>query len=179
MKKLSTNEWIAVVAGLCVVALFFSLGNPLRIIRHTPAAVEQAGAQQDINVAGTLFEDPQGDPSAEEQSTVMENQLIVEDVKVGKGDEARAGQIITVHYSGRLTNGKVFDSSIGRDPLQFVLGAGQVVEGWDRGIAGMKVGGVRALTIPPALGYGAQQVGPIPANSTLIFEVELLGVQSR
>ena len=105
-------------------------------------------------------------------------ELIIEDLVVGQGVEAKEGNVITVNYTGLLENGTQFDSSLspGRDPLVITLGAGQVIQGWDEGIPGMKVGGKRRLTIPPHLGYGNQAVGAIPANSTLIFEVDLLGV---
>lgn len=104
--------------------------------------------------------------------------LIVQDVKVGTGAEAVSGHQITVHYTGTLDNGTIFDSSRTRGtPFTFGLGAGQVIKGWDQGFAGMKVGGVRRLTIPASLGYGAQAVGPIPPDSTLHFDVELLGVE--
>lgn len=106
--------------------------------------------------------------------------LQMTDEVVGTGAAATAGHKVTVHYTGTLTNGKKFDSSLDRGtPFTFDLGAGQVIKGWDEGVAGMKVGGKRKLTIPPELGYGAQSVGNglIPANSTLIFEVELLDVK--
>ena len=105
--------------------------------------------------------------------------LQIDDVKVGTGDEAKAGQSVTVHYVGTLTDGSKFDSSRDRGSgFTFRLGAGQVIQGWDQGVAGMKVGGVRKLTIPPELGYGARGYPPvIPPNSTLVFEVELLGVK--
>jgi FKBP-type peptidyl-prolyl cis-trans isomerase FkpA len=101
------------------------------------------------------------------------------DVKVGTGAEAKAGQRVSVHYTGTLTNGQKFDSSKDRNqPFLFPLGAGQVIKGWDEGVAGMKVGGVRKLTIPPDLGYGARGAGGvIPPNATLLFEVELLDVR--
>ncbi|HEV7517904.1 MAG TPA: FKBP-type peptidyl-prolyl cis-trans isomerase [Thermoanaerobaculia bacterium] len=101
------------------------------------------------------------------------------DLKVGEGEEAKAGQRVDVHYTGWLTNGTKFDSSLDRGkPFSFKLGAGQVIQGWDQGVAGMKVGGKRKLTIPPGLGYGSQSVGGvIPPNSTLDFDVELLGVK--
>lgn len=103
--------------------------------------------------------------------------LQIEDIKIGTGAEAVAGKDVDVHYTGTLTNGQKFDSSKDRgEPFTFSLGAGQVIQGWDKGVAGMKEGGVRKLTIPPELAYGSRQVGPIPANSTLIFEVELLKV---
>ena len=105
-------------------------------------------------------------------------ELIIEDLVVGQGVEAKEGNVITVNYTGWREDGTQFDSSLspGRDPLVITLGAGQVIQGWDEGIPGMKVGGKRRLTIPPHLGYGNQAVGAIPANSTLIFEVDLLGV---
>ena len=104
--------------------------------------------------------------------------LKIEDTKVGTGAEAKAGKPVTVHYVGTLTNGSKFDSSRDRNEgFAFTLGAGQVIKGWDEGVAGMKVGGLRKLTIPPELGYGARGFPPvIPGNSTLIFEVELLQV---
>ena len=104
--------------------------------------------------------------------------LKIEDIDPGFGDVARAGQTVTVHYTGWLEDGTKFDSSYDRgEPFTFPLGGGRVIRGWDEGVAGMKVGGVRKLTIPPALGYGAQGYPPvIPQNATLVFEVELLAV---
>ncbi len=103
--------------------------------------------------------------------------LKIEDIEVGTGQEAATGMTVEVHYTGWLTNGFKFDSSLDRgQPFSFGLGLRQVIKGWDQGVVGMKEGGKRRLTIPPELGYGSREMGSIPANSTLIFEVELLKV---
>ncbi|HEV8248199.1 MAG TPA: FKBP-type peptidyl-prolyl cis-trans isomerase [Polyangiaceae bacterium] len=104
--------------------------------------------------------------------------LKIEDVVVGDGAEAVTGKKVSVHYTGTLTNGSKFDSSLDRGrPFDFPLGGGRVIKGWDQGVAGMKVGGKRRLTIPPELAYGARGFPPvIPPDSTLIFEIELLSV---
>ncbi|MBX9660459.1 MAG: FKBP-type peptidyl-prolyl cis-trans isomerase [Nitrospiraceae bacterium] len=101
------------------------------------------------------------------------------DQVVGTGDTAKAGQTVSVHYTGWLTNGKKFDSSVDRgQPFSFRLGIGQVIKGWDEGVQGMKIGGKRKLTIPSNLGYGARGAGGlIPPHATLVFDVELLGLQ--
>lgn len=104
--------------------------------------------------------------------------LQIEDITLSTGAEAISGKQVTVHYVGTLTSGKTFDSSRDRgEGFDFELGAGEVIKGWDLGVAGMKVGGLRKLTIPPELAYGARGFPPvIPPNSTLVFEVELLSV---
>jgi FKBP-type peptidyl-prolyl cis-trans isomerase len=113
------------------------------------------------------------------QEVTTASGLKYEDTKVGTGAEAKAGQQVSVHYTGWLTNGTKFDSSKDRgQPFVFPLGGGRVIKGWDEGVQGMKVGGVRKLTIPANLGYGAQGAGGvIPPNATLVFEVELLDVK--
>ena len=105
--------------------------------------------------------------------------LKIEDMKIGTGAIAESGKTVTVHYTGWLTNGTKFDSSKDHgQPFKFQLGAGQVIKGWDQGVVGMKVGGIRKLTIPPDLAYGSAGAGGvIPPNATLVFEVELLGVE--
>jgi FKBP-type peptidyl-prolyl cis-trans isomerase len=113
-----------------------------------------------------------------DQETTTASGLKYTDTVEGTGQEATAGQTVNVHYTGWLENGTKFDSSVGRGPFSFKLGAGQVIRGWDEGVSGMKIGGKRRLTIPADLGYGSRGAGGvIPPNATLIFEVELLGVK--
>lgn len=151
MRKLNRNEWIAVSVSLFVIGFFFLFGEQvLRIAIKSEV--------QNVKIMDTP-------------------QIISEDSVLGTGQEAMPGRQVTVEYTGKFTNGKVFDTSVGRGPFTFLLGAGQVIQGWDKGIVGMKVGGKRILTVPPEYGYGADDYGPIPGKSTLIFEVELLGVQ--
>ncbi len=111
--------------------------------------------------------------------TVQPDGLRIEVLKEGSGEGAKAGDTITVHYTGTLTDGRKFDSSRDRGrPFSFELGAGRVIRGWDQGLLGMKIGEQRRLTIPPELGYGAAGAGStIPPNATLVFEVELLGIR--
>jgi FKBP-type peptidyl-prolyl cis-trans isomerase FkpA len=112
-------------------------------------------------------------------ATTTASGLIIEELVAGHGAEAVAGRYVTVHYTGWLTDGSRFDSSKDRgDPFEFPLGAGHVIKGWDEGVQGMKIGGTRKLTIPAHLGYGARGAGGvIPPDATLVFEVELLGVE--
>ena len=151
MKTLDTKEWIAVAVAIFVVGFFFIFGSGLiSIFTSNKASSMNTG----------------------------DKQLLKTDTVVGTGDVAISGSRVTVNYVGHFVDGKVFDSSLARnEPFQFILGKGMVIEGWDKGIVGMKVGGKRTLTIPPELGYGANDYGPIPGGSTLIFDVELLKVE--
>ena len=160
------------------------------IIIPPPAKLKLANEQQvTVDVfASTGSKAPVAEPPVaapavakkiEEKPVMSEvKELVIEDVKVGDGAEAKAGQRVTVHYRGTFPDGRVFDESYKRgQPFTFTLGGGEVIKGWDQGVAGMKVGGKRKLTIPPHLAYGARgAAGVIPPNATLHFEVELLGV---
>ncbi len=151
MEKMTFGEWIGVVISLIIIVLFF----------------------------GSFFagRGTEAEPTAN-TDTMPVTQLKIEDIKVGTGQEAKNGDTLSVHYVGTLVDGKKFDSSRDRgEPFELKLGAGMVIKGWDQGLVGMKVGGLRKLTIPPELGYGASGQGPIPPNSTLVFEVELLKIK--
>ena len=134
----------------------------------TASASSTAGSDSSLGAMSTA-------PSSTSNSAGLQ----IKDIKVGIGAAAKAGDTITVDYTGWLTDGTKFDSSIDRNqPFKFVLGNGEVIEGWDKGVAGMKVGGTRQLIIPPALAYGEQGVtGAIPVNATLKFEIKLLAIQ--
>ena len=152
----SKLPWIIllVVVGLFLLGAYF----------QGDVAEEQENAGDDVTIT--------------EDTEMTDNQLTVEDLEVGSGEEATPGKRVTVHYTGTLTNGTKFDSSHDRGvPFTFNLGAGEVIKGWDLGVAGMKVGGKRKLTIPSDLAYGERGAGyDIPPGATRIFEVELLEV---
>ena len=152
MKQLETQEWVAVIIAIFVVGFVFVFGQSLISAFNS-------------KVGTSMPEKPQ---------------ILMQDSVVGTGSPAVSGDRVVVNYTGRLSDGKVFDSSITRgEPFQFVLGSGQVIQGWDLGIVGMQVGGKRTLTIPPELGYGYNDYGPIPGGSTLVFDVELLKVEKQ
>ncbi|MCA9355820.1 FKBP-type peptidyl-prolyl cis-trans isomerase [Candidatus Kaiserbacteria bacterium] len=104
--------------------------------------------------------------------------MVIDDVKLGVGDEVKKGDTVSVHYVGTLQNGQEFDNSKKRgDPFEFIVGKGMVIEGWDKGLVGMKVGGQRILIIPSDMAYGDNGVGPIPGGATLVFSIELLAIK--
>ena len=162
---MNRNKWIAVSTGIVVVAVLLFGGNLASMFTATQQSVGQQITQQNMeNNTGNV-----------NQENVAPLQIL--DTVIGTGEEAKIGDTVTVHYTGTLTNGQKFDSSVDRNmPFEFTLGEGKVIRGWEEGFAGMKVGGKRQLIIAPEYAYGNQQVGPIPPNSTLVFDVELLGV---
>jgi len=150
-------------------------------IQSEPAASAQTGTTA---ASATASAQPSATAPAKPAETApppSDEKLGVKDLTVGKGAEAKAGDTVKVHYVGTLTDGKEFDSSRKHnEPFTFELGAGRVIKGWDQGVAGMKVGGKRRLTVPPSLGYGARGFPPvIPPSSTLLFDVELLEVKKK
>ncbi len=152
MKTLDTKEWVAVVVSIFVVGFFFVFGQTLVSL-----------------FTGT---------KTQANQMVQTPQLEKNDVLMGSGELAQVGDRVVVHYTGKFTNGEVFDSSLTRnEPFQFILGSAQVISGWNQGIVGMREGGKRTLIVPPSLGYGMSDYGPIPGGSTLIFDVELLKVE--
>lgn len=156
LSPMNTSTGIAVALAVIIALAFMFLGPWI----FTP--FQSAPVQEEVALM----------PESGDTGDMISNDM------PGTGAEAVVGSTVSVNYVGRLENGTVFDASANHGgPFSFTLGQGMVIAGWEQGILGMKEGGKRTLTIPPDLGYGASQVGPIPANSTLIFEVELVQVQ--
>lgn len=153
------------------IARYIREGAPSPEMRYTAVWIKRLGRWQAVSWQTTPL-------IVKGKVMTTESGLQYEDIVVGKGLSPTAGQNVTVHYTGTLENGTKFDSSVDRgQPFQFRIGTGRVIKGWDEGVMTMKVGGKRKLIIPPQLAYGSRTMGPIPPNSTLIFEVELLGVE--
>ena len=153
------TKYVAAIAALLVLMAVYALAQTAK----KPVA---PNTKAPTKVTGDGVRTPSG--------------LVYWDIRVGTGEVAKEGSHVRVHYTGWLTNGKKFDSSVDAGkPFDFTIGNGEVIKGWEEGVAGMKVGGKRQLRIPPALGYGAEGTpgGPIPPNATLIFDVQLLQVQ--
>jgi peptidylprolyl isomerase len=172
MNEASKNKWIAMVVAIVIVAFFFGTmvlysfnKNVEKSLDTKIEPINKVATNTNTKNTMTTTTSPEG--------------LVIEEKAVGTGDEAVAGKTVFVDYVGTLENGTKFDSSYDRgQPIDFVLGTGRVIKGWDMGIAGMKVGGKRRLVIPADLAYGNRAVGGvIPANAVLVFEVELVGVK--
>ncbi|MEK7163107.1 MAG: FKBP-type peptidyl-prolyl cis-trans isomerase [Patescibacteria group bacterium] len=179
MRSFKMREWTAVGVALAGAGVLFFGDNIWQFI--TGGNIPNPAGEVAAPITGG-FSNTAAD-TAEKQKEQMTNigttaGLEIYDEKVGAGAEAVAGKTVVAHYVGTLADGTKFDSSLDRgSAFEFKLGAGQVIKGWDLGIAGMRVGGVRKLVISPELAYGQQAIGPIPANSTLTFEVQLVGLK--
>jgi FKBP-type peptidyl-prolyl cis-trans isomerase len=160
MKKLTKNEKVGVAIAVVVFFGMFIISAP--------------------NVVGSIFttKDNQGTLATPVVTNDTSNNLKIQDVVLGSGLAAEPGDMVSVKYTGKLMDGTTFDSSAlhGGVPISFRLGTGKVIKGWDSGLIGMKAGGKRVLLVPPDLGYGIKEYGPIPANSTLYFEIQLVSV---
>lgn len=179
MREIWISFGIVVICGvMLILSAVFNLGG------QTAIADEITPVEQPVQIAAnpgkeaiTMDTDLLKELSSKAKTTPSGLQYI--DEFIGDGDSPMEGEMVTVHYTGKLTNGKVFDSSVKRgDPFSFVIGVGQVIKGWDEGLLDMKPGGKRTLIIPPDLGYGSRGAGGvIPPDATLIFEVELLSIR--
>jgi FKBP-type peptidyl-prolyl cis-trans isomerase FkpA len=159
------NKWGALAIGSMIIV---GVGVGVFVLKNS-----EIKSANDASTAANL-----NDGTKNKEASQV-NEMQITDINVGEGTEAVSGKKVTVHYTGTLTDGRKFDSSVDRgQPFNFNLGAGEVIKGWDQGVAGMKVGGKRKLVIPPELGYGERGAGSmIGPNETLVFEVELLGVE--
>ena len=161
----------ALAAGLAVVALTGTACSQ----SSTPSASQSTAPAETQSTVPTPTDT--GAATAPAPAPAPEEKLKIKDLKVGKGAAAKAGDNVTVEYTGWLMDGTKFDSNVGGTPIPVTIGAGQVIAGWDQGLVGLKVGGTRTLIIPPSLGYGAQGSPPqIPANATLKFDVKLISL---
>jgi len=156
MKKLSKKEWIAVAVAVVFIGYTLFSGDIMSLFQKN--SISEDSLATVVN------------PGAS-------SQVVINDLVVGQGQEVKEGELVTVDYILSLSDGTVIQNSkdLGA-PFKFVLGAGEVIPGWEQGFAGMKVGGVRTIIIPPELAYGSNQAGPIPPNSTLVFTIEVLDV---
>jgi len=164
MKNLNKGEIVGI--AVAVLAVLYFMGG---LLTNRSVKVEDTSSNTNTNTV----------PIVQNDTTMESKELIIEDSVVGTGAEALAGKTVRVHYTGTLTNGTKFDSSLDRgEPIEFVLGTGYVIQGWEQGILGMKVGGTRQILIPSDLGYGEQGTTGIPPNSDLVFTVSLLNVSN-
>jgi FKBP-type peptidyl-prolyl cis-trans isomerase len=179
MTERTKNKWIAVVIALAVTGVFFG-GLSIYMSATGAPEAEQGVPSFGSDLTGTTDTNTAAvnNPSQFNQNTNMPTELEITDVVVGAGAEAKLGDTVEVHYTGTFIDGTKFDSSVDRgQTFSFKLGAGMVIAGWDQGVAGMKVGGKRKLVIPSDLAYGPNDYASIPGGSTLLFDVELVGIK--
>ena len=176
MSPINKYEAFGIFASVAVMAVALVV---IRFNSDTFATVGDAKVNNVATVVATADADSVKDALIDSVALNGElKKLVIDDVKIGKGTAIEEGSTVTVHYIGTLKDGTQFDNSYVRgEPFTFTLGEGKVIKGWEDGLIGMKVGGERILVIPPDLAYGDRQVGPIPANSPLIFKVELVSVK--
>ncbi len=166
------NILLIIIAVIAIVGFYFLLQNSQNNENENQEINSSKNSEQ--QEANSEEENKEENKEVEKKNQELE----IEVLKEGTGEEAKNNDKVTVHYTGTLENGTKFDSSLDRgDPFVFTLGVGDVIKGWDQGVLGMKVGEKRKLTIPSELGYGSRGAGLIPPNATLIFEVELLEVE--
>lgn len=176
MKKQAIITLVAIVVLVGIIVYTQKNYHP----KETPTDVETTqGYEEGLSSNATSTTTNQPSTSMNGKDTTTASGLTMTTVKEGTGVGAVAGDTVTVNYTGMFTDGKVFDTSIGKQPFSFQLGAHMVIAGWDEGVAGMKVGEKRHLVIPASLGYGPKDYGPIPGNSTLVFDVELLSIKHQ
>ncbi len=174
--------------GIGLSIVFMALALYLMRVETTflSSNIENLNQTAQLSNSGIVIVGDGEDVISERKDALMEatnlkgdlNKLVIEDVKIGNGNEVKVGDEVSVHYVGTLQNGTEFDNSKKRgDTFTFKVGEGRVIQGWEQGLIGMKVGGQRILVIPPEMGYGSRNVGPIPANSTLVFSIELMEIK--
>lgn len=175
MKNLEKNEKTAIFVSFAIILFFFVTASVIGFVSKEKIIEKEKSNRNEASLKELTVED---EKEIKKTSKTIDNMKII-DTLVGKGEEATAGKTITVHYTGTLEDGAKFDSSLDRgQPFKFILGAGQVIQGWEKGFDGMKVGGKRSLIIPAELAYGDQGVGDlISPGATLLFDVELLMVE--
>ncbi|MGB2924044.1 MAG: FKBP-type peptidyl-prolyl cis-trans isomerase [Limnothrix sp.] len=174
MREIWISFSVVVICGvMLVLSAVFNIGN------QTAIAEELAPTANVVQIAAKPAEETKKMDLDLSKATTTKSGLKYIDEVVGEGDTPMEGEMVTVHYTGKLEDGKVFDSSVKRnEPFSFVIGVGQVIKGWDEGVITMKPGGKRQLIIPAELGYGSRGAGGvIPPNSTLIFDVELISIR--
>lgn len=177
------SKFEIVAAGICVGLMAMAV-----FLVQTRTDIINLGAPQIASVADTgivVVRDTDNNQTAQRDALLEATnnageleRMVIDDIKIGTGDGVQEGDVVSVHYAGRLQDGTEFDNSRSRgSAFEFQVGGGQVITGWEEGLLGMKVGGERILVIPPEKGYGADGIGPIPGDATLVFSIELLEIK--